>query len=167
MIHDAVLQMSAKDFFTLGNGASGFLAVYYALSSNQDAAIAFVLMSAVFDYLDGKLARAHGSENEFGKQLDSLADVVSFGVAPAAIVLSSNYSPMSLIFSVCYVCAGLLRLASFNIQKEKKVYFGLPIPIAALIVVGTYYFFKELAPYVLLLCAVLMVLKFKINKPKF
>ncbi|MFH0971103.1 MAG: CDP-alcohol phosphatidyltransferase family protein, partial [Candidatus Micrarchaeota archaeon] len=122
MIHDAVENLGAKDFLTLANGASGFLAIYYALTYNPNAAIVFVVISAVFDYFDGKVARETG-EDEFGKQLDSLADAISFGAAPAAIVLSANFGMLSLVFAICYVCSGLVRLAAFNLQKEKGVYF--------------------------------------------
>ncbi|MFH0971690.1 MAG: CDP-alcohol phosphatidyltransferase family protein [Candidatus Micrarchaeota archaeon] len=107
------------------------------------------------------------SSFEFGKQLDSLADAISFGAAPAAIVLSANFGMLSLVFAICYVCSGLVRLAAFNLQKEKGVYFGLPIPAAALFVVAVFYFSRDLAPYALLISMVLMVLKIKIHKPKF
>ncbi|MFH1246511.1 MAG: CDP-diacylglycerol--serine O-phosphatidyltransferase [Candidatus Micrarchaeota archaeon] len=167
MIHDAVEKLEAKDFLTLANGASGFLAIYYALSSNPLAAVVFVVISAIFDYLDGRIARETRKPNEFGKELDSLADVISFGVAPAAIVLSSSYSSFALIFAICYVCAGLIRLAAFNIQKEQGFYYGLPIPAAALLVVFTFYLIRSAAPYMLLLATVLMVLKVKIRKPSF
>ncbi|MBI5224258.1 CDP-diacylglycerol--serine O-phosphatidyltransferase [Candidatus Micrarchaeota archaeon] len=164
MIHDAIETLEAKDFLTLANGASGFLSIYYALSNNPIAAIAFVLISGVFDYLDGKVARETGKSNEFGKQLDSLADIVSFGVAPAAIVLSDSYATLSLVFAICYVCAGFIRLAAFNIQKEKNAYFGLPIPAAAFLVLFVFYFSHVLAPYALLLATILMVSNLRFRK---
>jgi CDP-diacylglycerol--serine O-phosphatidyltransferase len=167
MFHDAVEALEAKDFLTLANGASGFLAIYYALSSNPAAAMVFVIISAIFDYLDGQVARETHKGNEFGKELDSLSDIVSFGVAPAAIVLSAHYDPLTLVFSICYVCAGLIRLAAFNIQKEGGVYFGLPIPAAALFLIGVFWIAPEISPYAMLLATVLMVLKTRIRKPKF
>ncbi len=167
MIHDALEMLEAKDFLTLANAASGFLAVYYALSSNPAAAFIFIAISAAFDYLDGKVARETRKSNDFGKQLDSLSDVVSFGVAPAAIVVSVSYSSLTLVFAICYVCAGILRLAAFNLQKEEGFYWGLPIPAAALLTVGTFYFIRPLAPYAMLIATVLMVLKVRIRKPKF
>ncbi|HLC47758.1 MAG TPA: CDP-diacylglycerol--serine O-phosphatidyltransferase [Candidatus Norongarragalinales archaeon] len=167
MFHDAVRGLEAKDFLTLANGASGFMAIYYALSSNPTAAVVFVAFSAVFDYLDGQVARETHKKNDFGRELDSLSDIISFGVAPAAIVLSSNYTSLALVFSICYVCAGLVRLAAFNIQKEENAYFGLPIPAAALFAIAVFLLARELSPFALLLAAVMMVLKTKIRKPKF
>lgn len=167
MLHDAVESLEAKDFLTLANGASGFLAIYYALSSNPVAASVFVLISAAFDYFDGEVARETKKKNDFGKELDSLADIVSFGVAPAAIALSGPHFAFTLVFAICYVCAGLIRLAAFNIQKEEGAYYGLPIPAAALLVIATRYLLPEFTPYVLLLATVLMVLKVKIRKPSF
>ncbi len=166
MFHDAVESLEAKDYLTLANGASGFLAIYYALSANPVAAIVFVLISAGFDYLDGQVARETNKKNEFGKQLDSLADIISFGVAPAIIVLSTSFSPLSIVFAITYVSAGAIRLAAFNIQKESNIYYGLPIPAAALLVVGVFYYFREVAAFALLLTTILMVLKVKIHKPK-
>jgi CDP-diacylglycerol---serine O-phosphatidyltransferase len=167
MLHDAVEQLEAKDFLTLANGASGFLSVYYALSSNPGAAMVFVIIAAAFDYLDGKVARETKKANDFGRELDSLSDIISFGVAPAAIVAGSYYQQAGIIFALIYVCAGLVRLAAYNLQKEKGHYIGLPIPAAAFIVIATYFLVKPLAPYALLLCAVLMVLKVTIRKPNF
>ncbi|MEK6954184.1 MAG: CDP-diacylglycerol--serine O-phosphatidyltransferase [Candidatus Micrarchaeota archaeon] len=167
MLHDAVESLEAKDFLTLANGASGFLSIYYALSSNPVAAVVFVFISAAFDYLDGQVARDTRKGNEFGRELDSLADIISFGVAPAAIVLSGNYSPMALVFSLCYVCAGLIRLAAFNIQKEEGVYFGLPIPAAAMLLVLVFHFARGLSPFAMIITAILMVLKVRIKKPEF
>jgi CDP-diacylglycerol---serine O-phosphatidyltransferase len=167
MLHDAIESLVVKNYLTLANAASGFLAIYYALSSNPLAAIVFVFISFAFDYLDGKVARETGKSNEMGRQLDSLSDVVSFGVAPAIIVISYTYSSIALVFAICYVCAGILRLAAFNLQKEPNVYYGLPIPAAALIVCITVYSVRELSSYMLLVSAVLMVLKVKIHKPKF
>ncbi|MFH1750739.1 MAG: CDP-diacylglycerol--serine O-phosphatidyltransferase [Candidatus Micrarchaeota archaeon] len=167
MFHDAVESLEAKDFLTLANGASGFMAIYYALSSNTLAAMVFVVISAIFDYLDGQVARETRKDNDFGRELDSLSDAISFGAAPAAIVISANYTPLTLVFAICYVCAGLVRLAAYNIQKEKGVYFGLPIPAAAIFVIAIFHFLRELSPYALILAAMLMVLKVRIRKPKF
>ena len=126
---------------TCGNLASGFLALLFAASGDFVLAAGFVLAAAVLDLLDGAIARngcRKGDElSEFGKNLDSLADVVSFGAAPAfaayAAVLEAR--PVvglagCLVFFVC----GALRLARFPLVGRPDRFVGLPIPPAGLFV---------------------------------
>lgn len=99
-----------------------------------------LLMSFVFDSLDGLVARALNAQSEFGKQLDSIADVISFGVAPA--YLYSLYSPdrENLLFTILpisfIVVCGAIRLARFNITPPLPYFLGLPIPANALFYIG-------------------------------
>ena len=123
---------------TCGNLASGFLAVLFAASGDFFHAAAFVLAAAISDLLDGAIAR-NGDDglSEFGKNLDSLADVVSFGAAPAfaAYVAVLHVPPVAgiagcLAFFVC----GALRLARFPLVGRPDRFVGLPIPPAGLFV---------------------------------
>ena len=99
-----------------------------------------LLMSFVFDSLDGLAARALHAQSEFGKQLDSIADVISFGVAPA--YLYSLYSPdhENLLYTISaisfIVVCGAIRLAKFNITPSLPYFLGLPIPANALFYIG-------------------------------
>lgn len=99
-----------------------------------------LLMSFVFDSLDGLVARLLNAQSEFGKQLDSIADVVSFGVAPA--YLYSLYSPdqENLLYTISaisfIVVCGAIRLAKFNIMPSLPYFLGLPIPANALFYIG-------------------------------
>lgn len=110
-----------------------------------------ILAAAVLDLLDGLVARLTRTESLFGAQLDSLADVVAFGVAPAILIYTrmSNMENRhiaegtAMFFAVC----GALRLARFNVQKtrvEKKSFTGLPIPGAAGMVVSSFLFFQRI-----------------------
>lgn len=112
-----------------------------------------ILAAAVLDLLDGLVARLTRTESLFGAQLDSLADVVAFGVAPAILIYTrmSNMENRhiaegtAMFFAVC----GALRLARFNVQKtrvEKKSFTGLPIPAAAGMVVSSFLFFQRIDP---------------------
>lgn len=129
---------------TLANLVCGCAAVQYAFHWNPNAAFWLIAAAAAFDFLDGFVARLTGQHSEVGKQLDSLADVVSFGVAPSAVLFSlfqaDNYLwdqwiyrwlvPYS-VFSVALFSA--LRLAKFNVDETQKEEFsGLPTPAAAL-----------------------------------
>jgi len=103
-------------------------------------AIAFLIVAAVFDFLDGKLARFCGQESNFGRELDSLADLVSFGLAPALLgyrVLLQDFLVVGPALCAAYFVSSALRLARFNsmdgaIAKPKKnTSYGLPVPFAA------------------------------------
>lgn len=140
------------DFFTLANGACGTAAIFFAMDHVRQgslgkvyAAGAFVVLALVFDVFDGRVARWRQSAAAMGRELDSLADVVSFGVAPAclgfAIGLTGLLDALILLY---FVCCGISRLARYNVTAEsmsaetgKVTYFeGTPIPSSVLIVLG-------------------------------
>ena len=123
--------------FTLLNLFLGWLAILRAFDGRPAQGAGFVLLAAVVDKFDGYVARASDSSSDFGRELDSLADMVSFGVAPAMIAIAWGLGPLhgvgaaaALIFTFC----GALRLARFNIlppASDKRWFVGLPIPMAA------------------------------------
>lgn len=124
---------------TCGNLAAGFLALLLAVQGSFIRAVALVLVAAGLDLLDGAVARGSSSDGEFGSNLDSLADLVSFGVAPAAVLhLSSLHALPILGVAACifYVVCGALRLARFPLVKVPEQFVGLPIPPAGVILVG-------------------------------
>ncbi len=126
---------------TCGNLASGFLALLFAASGDFLQAAAFVLVAAVLDLLDGAIAR-NGCEkgdqlSEFGKNLDSLADVVSFGAAPAFAAYAAvlHTLPVSgIVGCLAFFVCGALRLARFPLVGRPDRFVGLPIPPAGLFV---------------------------------
>jgi CDP-diacylglycerol--serine O-phosphatidyltransferase len=112
-----------------------------------------ILAAAVLDLMDGLVARLTHSESLFGAQLDSLADVVAFGVAPAVLIYTrmSNMENQHIAEStaIFFAICGALRLARFNVQKtkvEKKSFTGLPIPAGAGVVVSSFLFFQRIDP---------------------
>lgn len=137
------------DFFTLGNAACGvaavFLAMLYMGSGSLNhfyAAAAMAPAAFIFDVLDGRIARWRRQHSALGRELDSLADVISFGVAPAtlgfAAGLTGGWDCAALIY---FVCCGVSRLARFNVTAEamsddggKVSYFeGTPIPTSVVL----------------------------------
>ena len=127
---------------SLGNLLCGFFAVASTFQEDYAFAAGAILVAAVLDLLDGTVARMTGTASELGVQLDSLADVVSFGVAPAMLAHVWAFKPVSgrldLIVAVLpgalFVAAGAFRLARFNVQTaflDKRYFVGLPIPAAA------------------------------------
>ena len=140
------------DWFTLANAACGMAAVFAAMASIAPGsrislllAAAFIPAAFVFDVLDGRIARWRQQQAALGRELDSLADVISFGVAPAAIGFAAGmHGFWDCIILGYFVCCGVSRLARYNITAEalssnesgKVKYFeGTPIPTSLLLVV--------------------------------
>ena len=138
------------DAFTLGNGACGTAAIFFAMSHIREgrlskvyAAGAFVVLALVFDVLDGRIARWRHSASEMGRELDSLADVISFGVAPACLAYSLGFTGLwDALVLLYFVVCGISRLARYNVTAEsmsqgagKVTHFeGTPIPTSVLLV---------------------------------
>jgi CDP-diacylglycerol--serine O-phosphatidyltransferase len=139
------------DFFTLGNAACGVGAVFLAMlyMASQDlrhflAAAALAPAAFAFDVLDGRIARARHQHSALGRELDSLSDVISFGVAPAALAFAAGmqggWDAAALIY---FVCCGVSRLARFNVTAESMAtatgtgkvshFEGTPIPTSVLL----------------------------------
>lgn len=129
--------------FTCGNAVAGFLSLIAATQGLYMVAAWLLVAAACMDSLDGRAARALGMTTVFGKELDSLADVVSFCIAPAVLLYVSYVSHVdssAVILLIClslYVCAGLARLARFNTMTiDQSLFFvGLPTPLGGLLLV--------------------------------
>jgi CDP-diacylglycerol--serine O-phosphatidyltransferase len=125
------------NLFTTGNLFCGFWAIISVFQEKFFFAAIAILVASVFDVLDGKVARLSGATSKFGVQYDSLADLVSFGVAPALLAFSwalRPYGRFGWLAAFLFVVCGALRLARFNVMSasgETKYFKGLPIPAAA------------------------------------
>lgn len=129
--------VSLANFLTSGSLVAGFLSVLLIFRDNLVAAAALIAAAAVFDLLDGAAARRAGNENAFGTNLDSLADVVSFGAAPAlALYMGSLYALPVVGLAGCLVffLCGAWRLARFSTCKNPLYFIGCPIPGAGVAV---------------------------------
>lgn len=123
-------------FFTFANACLGFLAIIKALEGNYISSVYCILAAAFMDVFDGRLARALGTTSMIGVELDSLVDGISFCLAPAVIFYTAYpYDINALQFAtlLTYVCAGLYRLAKFNVHTgaSKSYFTGLPTTMAA------------------------------------
>lgn len=129
----------------------GFLSMVWATQGRFESACLAILLSAVMDGLDGKVARLTHTASEFGVQYDSLADLVAFGVAPAMLLWQWSLSALGRVgvaAAFIYAACGALRLARFNVSTAavgKRFFIGLPIPAAGCTVV-TLVFFASLLP---------------------
>jgi CDP-diacylglycerol--serine O-phosphatidyltransferase len=157
--------------FTIGNLFFGFAAVIRALHHDVDTAVELIVVAGILDALDGRIARLTGSCSAFGAELDSLADLVSFGLAPAVIAYQWGLVPHGQPFlaAFAFVLAAAVRLARFNVHSHEtdgSFFAGLPSPAAAGMVVSVVALHPAspvgdaaavLVPGVLLLAGALMV----------
>jgi len=126
------------NLFTATNMFCGFLSIIEAGNGNYNYAAWLIVVAALFDALDGLVARLTKSSSELGVELDSLSDIISFGAAPSILLYSTyfyQYNTIGIILSSLPLIAGGFRLARFNIQLvgfEKSFFLGLPIPTSAL-----------------------------------
>ena len=139
-----IREFHLADFLTLANAASGLAAVLFSMlymGSRSPtyifAATAMTPVALVFDWLDGRIARWRRMHSALGRELDSLADIISFGVAPAALGFAAGMSGgWDWIVLIYFICCGVSRLARYNVTaeslsegKDKVAYFeGTPIP---------------------------------------
>jgi len=149
--------------FTVGNLLMGVLAIILAIQNSWQYAAIMVIIGMLFDGLDGRVARMLNTQSEFGKELDSLSDVITFGVAPAIIMYVSSFKYtgvegwlVTAIFPIC----GALRLARFNVHPGEPGYFiGLPIPAAGCIM-ATMALYNEFIPNAYILMGFVLVLSY-------
>jgi CDP-diacylglycerol---serine O-phosphatidyltransferase len=138
------------NLFTTGGLFAGFYGIVATMDGNYHVAAWFILVSAIFDALDGKVARLTNTTSRFGVEYDSLADLVAFGVAPGLLMYAWALKPfgkLGWLAAFLYVVCGALRLARFNVQSgtvESKRFVGLPIPAAAAMVSGCVLLFHYL-----------------------
>jgi archaetidylserine synthase len=164
--------VAAADYVSMINASFGFIAVIMVTRGNLILAADFMLLAVIFDSLDGWVARQSGQVNEsgFGKNMDSLSDVISFGVAPGLLLYSASISfslpNINILVALLIVICGILRLSRFNVLADSSdvpsedKFVGLPIPITALIL-GSFYlsgmFRMDLALIIMAVVAVLMI----------
>jgi CDP-diacylglycerol---serine O-phosphatidyltransferase len=129
---------------TMGNMFCGYACVVYAMRGEYETAAPFIGFAIVLDMLDGRIARMTGSTSAFGVEFDSLADVISFGMAPAILSFQWGLSALGRLgwaAGFLFVAAAAMRLARFNIQSstggDKRYFVGMPSPAAAAIPAAT------------------------------
>ena len=133
--------------FTVGNMFCGWACIVYAMRGDYTTAAPLIGIAMILDTLDGRIARVTGSTSDFGVEFDSLADVISFGVAPAVLMFSWGLESLGRLgwaAGFLYVTAAAIRLARFNIQSkgsDRRYFVGLPSPPAAGVLAATVFAF--------------------------
>lgn len=165
-----MITKSIPNLFTLGNLSLGMIAILLASEDRYSLAAIMVVIAMLLDGLDGRVARALNAQSDFGKELDSLSDMISFGAAPAYIMYTVSFqeAPVALawIVTCLFPICGALRLARFNVRPGIPGYFtGLPIPAAGGVLATLTLFSKDIsAPFMMiatLLLAYLMISSLK------
>ncbi|MEA2090988.1 MAG: CDP-diacylglycerol--serine O-phosphatidyltransferase [Campylobacterota bacterium] len=128
------------NLFTAASIFSGIFSIINAINGEFDKAAWLIMLSLIFDGLDGRVARLTNTCSKFGVEFDSLADIVAFGVAPALLMylfVGHEFGRFGVVASALFVIFGAIRLARFNIMtvsSEPSVFIGVPIPTAAVFV---------------------------------
>ncbi|WP_331775646.1 CDP-diacylglycerol--serine O-phosphatidyltransferase [Sulfurospirillum sp. 1612] len=164
------------NLFTAASIFVGVISVLASAKGDFDKAALYILLSLIFDGLDGRVARLTNTSSKFGAEFDSLADIVAFGVAPAMLFYYSigiHYGKVGSLLTAMFVVFGAIRLARFNVMigiNEPSVFIGVPIPTAAVVLTmwilvhEKYVFFKDYNIAILVgiaMLALLMVSNFR------
>ena len=167
------------NILTLGGVCLGISSIKFSIDGNYNLAVVFILIAAILDALDGRIARVIKGTSEFGKELDSLTDFVSFGIAPAFIIYFWNlniYGKIGWVITLIYSICCVIRLARFNLtkinenEKWKENYFeGIPSPIGAILILLPLIYelsdlkkifdLNYLAPYLTIVISLLLISK--------
>ncbi len=160
--------------FTLGNLAFGLLSILMTFHENHKLAAIFILCAALADRYDGRVARFLKVDSEIGKELDSLADLVSFGVAPSILVYRlynfMNFGLWGYVLVLIFPICGAYRLARYNISTFDGVFTGVPITIAgsfiaAFVLITSRRSLSPILPIIFVVSlSYLMISKFRLKK---
>lgn len=159
---------------TLLNIIFGSLALIYILNNDYRTAAILILVAAVMDGMDGRVARKFDAESEMGKELDSLCDLVSFGVAPAILlysqILHQHFMIISLLVTLLFIVCGALRLARFNVLNISEYFVGIPITLAGMVMAVISLLAGYISPIIIIsfmfILALLMVSNIKVPKSR-
>ena len=165
------IKSHAANLITLCNMAFGGASIMATLNELYSYSVLFIFIAAFLDSYDGKVARKFNQESELGKQLDSMGDIISFGVAPALLmyeVAVIDFGVAAMAMTVLYISCGALRLARFNVMESTGYFIGLPITAAGTLLTFSYFFVEYISPvaYMFLIptLAILMVSTFTLKK---
>jgi CDP-diacylglycerol--serine O-phosphatidyltransferase len=158
------IKSSLAVIVSLLNASLGILAIYYAHIRIYN--VACILMIAAFctDGLDGFCARRFHSSSDFGREIDSLCDLVSFGIAPGFLIATVTPNVITLLLFILIVASGILRLAKFNVTKFDGYFRGTPITLNGLLIPLGFFIWPNVLPFIAAFLTVTMNVPIKIKK---
>lgn len=160
------------NLFTFANLSLGMISIMLTFNGNLKLAGLMIILAALLDRYDGRVARAIGVSSPLGKELDSLADLVSFGAAPAILSWQCfliNFGLIGYIITLLFPIAGAFRLARFNVSQFNNVFTGVPITVAGAVValdniIAVSYSHNIISTVIFIVFAYLMVSTIQIKK---
>lgn len=165
------LKSHAANMLTIANLAFGGAAIMATMNEHYTYSVLFIFIGGLLDRFDGMVARKLHLESELGKQLDSMSDIISFGVAPALLIYSlvlQEFSVAGMAITVIYIACGAFRLARFNITEPTKYFTGLPITVAGVILTLSYFAIDYIPSvaymFLTIFLALLMISTFTLRK---
>ena len=171
------MKKNIANLLSIVNAICGLIAIIILMidSSNVAFASLLIIVGGMIDFLDGKVANHLNIASVFGKQMDSFADIITFGVAPIIVVISKFHDyffhqripVIVLAILIIYVISGIIRLAKFNISSERTYFIGLPSTISGMIiafVVSTLSLSIIQVSVIILILALLMNSNYKVKK---
>jgi CDP-diacylglycerol---serine O-phosphatidyltransferase len=165
------LKTQTANVITLTNLSLGGFAIVSGLNGNLRLSLLLIFIAALADRFDGMVARKFNIESELGKQLDSMSDIISFGIAPALLLyqgILQDFGGPGTFFTVFYIGCGAFRLARFNITEGNGYFTGLPITAAGCLVTLSFLAIPFLPPqtfiFIIIILSFLMVSSFKLKK---
>lgn len=165
------IKSQAANILTIMNLSFGVCALLGVLRGEYQLSLLLIFIAALSDRFDGLVARKLNIESEFGKQLDSMCDIVSFGVAPALLIYQMvlfEYGAPGILFAIIYIVCGAIRLSKFNITENNGYFTGLPITVAGIILTFSTLLVSVLPSYIfmyiLIALALMMIGTFKLKK---
>ncbi|BCB04909.1 CDP-diacylglycerol--serine O-phosphatidyltransferase [Bacillus sp. KH172YL63] len=165
------IKTQTANLITLSNLSLGGFAIISILHDQLNLSLLLIFIAALTDRFDGMVARKLNIESDLGKQLDSMSDIVSFGVAPALLMYTAvlqQFDVPGMFFTILYIACGAYRLARFNITENDGYFTGLPITVAGCLLTLCYFMIPHVSSVVLIcmtiLLALLMVSTFTLKK---
>lgn len=165
------LKSHAANMITIGNLAFGGAAIMATMNELYTYSVLFIFVAGLLDRFDGMVARKFQLESELGRQLDSMSDIISFGVAPALLIYSlvlQEFSVVGMVITVIYIACGAFRLARFNISESNGYFTGLPITVAGVILTLSYFAINYIPSvsymFLFIILALLMISTFTLRK---
>lgn len=165
------MKSQTANILTIGNMSFGGAALMATLNGAYSYSVLFIFIAAFLDRFDGIVARKLNQESALGKQLDSMSDIISFGVAPAILIYQLaliDFGIAGMIFTVIYISSGAFRLARFNISESNGYFTGLPITAAGTVLTLSFFGLSVLPPvfymFLMLISSLLMISTFTLKK---
>ena len=165
------LKMQLANILTLLNLSLGGFAILFVLNDQLNLSLLLIFLAALADRFDGMVARKLNIESELGKQLDSMCDIISFGIAPALLLYEGiliEFGAPGAAFTIIYIACGAFRLARFNISENNGYFTGVPITVAGCIATLSFLAHPHIDSiffvFLMIILSILMVSPFKLKK---